>query len=307
MFFDALPLETARLLIALWLFAMGAAIGSFLNVVIYRLPAGMNLSWPGSRCPLCRHPIRWFDNIPVLSWMVLRGRCRDCRAPISIRYPLVEAGTALLFLVLADDEIFHNAANLPVRAIGPDGGLAALRSPSELLAVYAYHAALLVTLLAAALIAGDGKRPPRRLFAPLLLVGLLAPLGWPQLHPVPAWLAMADCRLAGLIDGAAGLLAGVLLGLLAARIGCVPRAISTAPAPGPMAGLLPSAVCVGVVLGWQAVCILMVVAVAVHRLVGIVWRRQPEIGRLPAIAWLGFATLAWILGWAQLAALSRLV
>jgi leader peptidase (prepilin peptidase)/N-methyltransferase len=75
---------------------MGAIFGSFFNVVAYRLPRGESLSRPRSRCPRCETPIKPYDNIPVLSWLALRGRCRTCRAPISARYPLVEAGTGLL-------------------------------------------------------------------------------------------------------------------------------------------------------------------------------------------------------------------
>jgi leader peptidase (prepilin peptidase)/N-methyltransferase len=77
-------------------FIGGAIIGSFLNVVAYRLPRGESLSRPGSRCPSCETPIRPYDNVPVLSWLVLRGRCRACGARISARYPIVEAVTGLL-------------------------------------------------------------------------------------------------------------------------------------------------------------------------------------------------------------------
>lgn len=79
----------------------GAMIGSFLNVVIHRLPKGENLAWPGSHCPKCGHDIRWFENLPIVSWLALRGRCRGCRQPISIRYPLVEALTAGLAVLVA--------------------------------------------------------------------------------------------------------------------------------------------------------------------------------------------------------------
>ncbi len=75
---------------------LGLIIGSFLNVVVYRLPRGESLSHPASRCPGCGTPVKPFDNVPVISWLVLRGRCRTCRTPISARYPLVEAGTAVL-------------------------------------------------------------------------------------------------------------------------------------------------------------------------------------------------------------------
>lgn len=76
----------------------GLMVGSFLNVVIARLPAGGSLLTPASHCPSCRTPIRWIDNIPLLSYAVLGGRCRACRAGISVRYPLVEAATAALFV-----------------------------------------------------------------------------------------------------------------------------------------------------------------------------------------------------------------
>jgi leader peptidase (prepilin peptidase) / N-methyltransferase len=79
----------------------GAVIGSFLNVVIHRLPAGESVVFPGSRCPRCGAPIRPWDNVPVLGWLALRARCRDCREPISPRYPLVELANALLWAALA--------------------------------------------------------------------------------------------------------------------------------------------------------------------------------------------------------------
>jgi leader peptidase (prepilin peptidase)/N-methyltransferase len=74
----------------------GAILGSFLNVVAYRLPRGESLAHPPSRCPSCGAPVKPYDNVPVLSWLLLRGRCRNCTERISWRYPAVEAGTALL-------------------------------------------------------------------------------------------------------------------------------------------------------------------------------------------------------------------
>lgn len=80
---------------------LGALIGSFLNVVIARLPEGENIAYPGSRCPECRASIPWYLNIPIVSWTLLRGRCRSCKAPISVRYPVVEALTAVVFVAVA--------------------------------------------------------------------------------------------------------------------------------------------------------------------------------------------------------------
>ena len=82
---------------ALLLLVTGACIGSFLNVVVWRPPRQESVVWPGSHCPNCGHGVRWHDNIPVLGWMALAGRCRDCRWPIPSRYPLVEFVTAGLW------------------------------------------------------------------------------------------------------------------------------------------------------------------------------------------------------------------
>ncbi len=79
-------------------FATGAIVGSFANVCIHRLPRGASVVHPGSHCPACGAPIAFYDNVPVVSWLVLRGRCRRCGAPIDIRYPVVEMLVALLFL-----------------------------------------------------------------------------------------------------------------------------------------------------------------------------------------------------------------
>ena len=81
-------------------FVFGLVIGSFLNVVVYRVPEGVSIVTPRSRCRNCGHELSALDNVPVLSWLVLRGKCRSCGDPISPRYPLVELGTALVFAAL---------------------------------------------------------------------------------------------------------------------------------------------------------------------------------------------------------------
>ena len=95
-------------------FLLGLLFGSFLNVSIARLPHGGSVVAPRSRCPSCGHPIRWFDNIPLLSWLLLRGRCRDCHTRISLQYPLVELALALWFVLAA-----HRLAPIFAPVAGP--------------------------------------------------------------------------------------------------------------------------------------------------------------------------------------------
>ena len=96
-----MPMMDMELILHIASFVFGAVVGSFLNVVIFRLPAeGESIVYPASRCPACSTPIRWCDNIPIVSFLLLRGRCRACRGTISLQYPLVELCMALLSLAL---------------------------------------------------------------------------------------------------------------------------------------------------------------------------------------------------------------
>ena len=92
---------------------VGLAIGSFLNVVIYRLPRSESIVSPGSRCPSCGTPLRWYQNLPLVSWLALRGRCASCRASIGWQYPLVEAATAAIW-----------AGNVAAYGVGPEAARA---------------------------------------------------------------------------------------------------------------------------------------------------------------------------------------
>jgi leader peptidase (prepilin peptidase)/N-methyltransferase len=148
-------------MIPLGLFAgiLGLAIGSFLNVVIYRVPAGRSIVAPASACPTCSSAIRAYDNVPVLSWLALRGKCRDCAAPIAARYPLVELGTGLFFAVVA---MFFAPAILPAPNIrGIVGGLLVL-------VAFLYLAAVSVAL---ALIDLDVHKLPNAIVLPAYAVG----------------------------------------------------------------------------------------------------------------------------------------
>jgi leader peptidase (prepilin peptidase) / N-methyltransferase len=90
-----------ELAVILFAAALGAIVGSFLNVCILRLPAQESIVHPPSKCPKCGSGVRWFDNVPVLSWLILRGKCRSCGNPISIQYPLIELATALIWAWMA--------------------------------------------------------------------------------------------------------------------------------------------------------------------------------------------------------------
>lgn len=139
---------------------LGLAIGSFLNVVIYRVPAGKSLT-PDSACPHCGIAIRKRDNVPVISWIVLQGRCRGCSEPISARYPLVELGTAVAFLAVT-------------ARFG--GTLADAGSAAETVAASIELVAFLVLTsitIALALIDLDTKRLPNALVLPSLAVGIV--------------------------------------------------------------------------------------------------------------------------------------
>src|SRR5215212_1421403 len=105
----AVMVESWLVLLVVLAVVGGLLVGSFLNVVDWRLPRGESVISPGSRCPGCSQPVRPYDNVPVLSWLALRGRCRDCSTPISARYPLVEALTAALAAgVVATNDGLHD-------------------------------------------------------------------------------------------------------------------------------------------------------------------------------------------------------
>jgi leader peptidase (prepilin peptidase) / N-methyltransferase len=99
-------------IVQITVFWLGAAIGSFLNVVVYRVPAGLSILWPPSRCPKCLHGLGAGENIPIFGWLLLRGKCRHCRTPIAARYPIVEAATAIIFVVV------YNRFGLSIETIG---------------------------------------------------------------------------------------------------------------------------------------------------------------------------------------------
>ncbi|HUR84836.1 MAG TPA: prepilin peptidase [Solirubrobacteraceae bacterium] len=174
--------------------AFGLIIGSFLNVVVFRLPARASLATPGSRCPACETPIKPYDNIPVLSWLLLRGRCRACSEPIAARYPLVEALTGLLFAAVVAVHL-HSTVDLvlglvlvaflvPIALIDLDHRLI----PNRL----TLPAAVLAVVLGTALDPGGEVERLIAGAAAALVLGLPA-----LLHP--SGMGMGDAKLVGVL------------------------------------------------------------------------------------------------------------
>ncbi|MEV6299582.1 prepilin peptidase [Actinoplanes sp. NPDC051861] len=207
---------------------LGLAIGSFLNVVIHRVPRDESLVRPGSHCPECGHAVRARHNVPVLGWLLLRGRCADCGTRISARYPLVEAGTAALFVAVAarfgwswelPAYLYLAAVAIALALIDLD----VMRLPDKIvLPSYGVAAAL---LLPVSLAEGDLAAPLRGLAAAAVLYVLYRVLGtWGmgggdvKLAPLLGfylgwlgWSAVAIGAFAGFLLG--GLAGGLLLAL----------------------------------------------------------------------------------------------
>ena len=242
---------------------LGLAVGSFLNVVIHRVPQNESLLRPGSHCPHCGARVRHRHNIPVLGWLLLRGRCADCRAPISARYPLVEAGTAALFVAVAAKfgwswplpaYLYLAAIAIPLALIDvavhrlPD----AIVRPSYLVAV-----ALLVP---AALATGDraaiyrGFAAAAALWLLYLLISRFGPMGWGDIKLAPllgfylGWL--------GWTAVAVGVFAGFLLGgVVGAALMAIRLATMKSPVPfGPfmLAGAFVAVFAGGPIAAWYA-------------------------------------------------------
>lgn len=216
----------------------GAFIGSFLNVVVYRVPLGRSVVSPGSACGSCGHAVRWYDNIPLISWLVLRGRCRDCGSGIAARYPLVELGTAVFLGVVAWRFVPEIGTALAT------GSTAASIAAGLQTVAFLYLAAISIAL---AIIDLDTQRLPNALVLPAfpvglgllgaaaaltgawlsLLIGLATALAFAVIYAIPAFvrpgaMGMGDVKLAGvlglylgwlgLVPAGVGLLAGFILG-----------------------------------------------------------------------------------------------
>jgi leader peptidase (prepilin peptidase) / N-methyltransferase len=176
-------------------FVIGSVVGSFLNVCIYRIPWQKSVIWPGSRCPFCLSAIAPRDNIPIVSWLALRGECRGCGAPIAVRYALVEALVGLLFMGAFVVDVVD----------GPTGAWGQV-PVSQLLAA-AYHAILLALLVAATFIDYDLMIIPDQVTVTGMVLGVVIGTIWPQVRPLPgSWTTITWVQ--GFWVGAVGLMVG---------------------------------------------------------------------------------------------------
>ncbi|HTU24322.1 MAG TPA: prepilin peptidase [Pirellulales bacterium] len=277
-----------------FLFVLGTLLGSFANVVVHRLPRRRSLFWPPSHCPRCKHAIRWRDNIPIVGWMLLNGKCRDCGLPISSQYVFVETLFGIVLATLGWLEGVEGRANLPART-----SFSVDIPPSDWIFV-AYHLLLVGTLVCAALMTQERKPISRPLLVFSGWWGLAVPLMWAAIRPVPLGkvlpelLSVSSAMLAG-VEGAAGLLVGILIGLLiwpAMPEGRAPR--------DRQVDAIYELGMLGTFLGWQAVCGIAIVSLALmwaSQVVALVW---PRAMRLTWTSWLAAVTFVWICFWSTI-------
>jgi leader peptidase (prepilin peptidase) / N-methyltransferase len=268
---DALPAGIAawpwaEAAVVLFGFAWGAMFGSFINVVAHRVPRGESLSRHRSRCPLCGAAIRATDNLPVLGWLRLGGRCRDCRAAIAARYPLVEAGCGLIGLVLAWAELTGGGRWLPRMAGGfPQGIDRLLQGDWRLPLACWLHMAVALGIVTWSLLDLAGWRPKwSQAWGPIVVATIIVTLV-PAIGPGGVLPSGADWP--STPPGAQTLVAswaGVAWGWLLGRAG-------TRTCSGLRLGL-PLA---GSVLGWQAVTVVAVVT-------AVAWRTVTATRAVPA-------------------------
>ncbi|MCX5672902.1 MAG: prepilin peptidase [Planctomycetota bacterium] len=242
MFDHLLPMAVAWP-VGVFVFLLGLCVGSFLNVCIHRLPAGKSLLWPPSHCTTCLGPVAWYDNVPVVSFFVLRGHCRTCGAPFSARYMVVELATGLVFLG-------YWLAYFPL----------GLREGADHVGVYVVHMVLAGALVVSGVIDLERKEIYPSVTNLALGVGVIGSLVWPQVqtlgafdHQLPDWTgyARADAALLALVGALVG--AGLIF---------VTRVLGTAvfrkEAMG--TGDIYLMAAIGGTLGWEASAMVFLIA-----------------------------------------------
>jgi leader peptidase (prepilin peptidase)/N-methyltransferase len=245
-------------LLSIFATLLGAITGSFLNVVIHRYPREESIAFPPSHCPRCNAAIRWFDNVPVLSFLVLRARCRACREPISWRYPLVELANALFYLAI----FLHT---------GPTVAFVLL-------------AAFVSMIIALIYIDAEIQILPDVIDIPGIVIGIVigalsSGLFFPGLVLADSWR-----------DSLIGAAAGAAIPLMLAGAYWLLRRIE-----GMGLGDSKMLAMIGAALGWRSVFGVMFLASIIGTVVGIAAMRRSERGMqlpLPFGVFLGFAALA---------------
>lgn len=274
----------------MWFAFLGGCFGSFLNVVIYRLPAGKTLMG-NSGCPRCGHAIRPQHNIPIIGWLFLQGKCRDCSTPISIRYPIVEALVASVFLSLALLEIYPGGANLPNFARSPFPGVVGVVLDPDwaVISIAVFHAGILTALISWAYIAYDRHPIPRPYGIFVVVTTMLLTLFFDHLVPVAnltTGAAMLGRILTGFAIGGLSWFAGAIRGRSEARLSW--RSV--------VASYVVIALAVG---AWATIS-----AFVLEGLIRVILFRLDRRGRLPWGLAAPFGLLIQILLWRWLAAWS---
>lgn len=218
---DFIPSRAVDVVVFSWFFFVGSSIGSFLNVVAWRMPRGRSIQGR-SHCPFCNSELTWRENFPIFGWIVLGGRCRNCRMPISPRYPIVELLVALTVSAIAASGLFRDATHLPFwpKQFGETTPLAIPHLSYDSLAVIIHHIVGLACVWALALVRYDSHPLPRTLVGWSLAMVTLPILAYPALAVVP-WSLTApdDWSAAGRYGNAAlRVLTGVAVGWILPRL-----------------------------------------------------------------------------------------
>ena len=266
---ELIQLRAVQVFAAAWAFTFGACVGSFVNVLVYRQPRGESVLTRPSACPSCGKRIELRDNVPVLGWLLLGGRCRACQSPISPRYPIVEAVVGATFAFLLFVELTSGGANLPVRRPNTYAGFVwTIFYPKwDLIALTIYHFHLFVMLLTWGLMSLDGVRVPVRSILPAFLVAGGLPLLWTKLAVVPPGFVGTMYYPQDLAVTAASLAAGGVAGVALAIVAALYRL-------GSSNAVVPSIALIGIALGWQAVTVIGVTSISIAGLAKLIAGRR---------------------------------
>ena len=249
-------------------FAFGAAVGSFLNVVIYRLPRGKSLIWPPSHCPHCQHQLSMArDNIPILGWFLVQGRCRYCGEPVSFRYPLVEFLTAGFVLAA-----YWYLVRYQGRSLGH----------------YLVWTALALAIVAAGLIDLRHYIIPDAITQVGMVVAPVVSLLVPSIHPALGW--PENVRLQALASSLVGMAAGAGFVYL---VGALGKLVFGREAMG--FGDVKFLGMIGAFLGWQAIIWTFIIGSMLGLAFVVVGLIKPDKGALPFAPSLGLGAIAFMI------------